>query len=153
MAGVARDHDGLGALGALLERVAEAVLNEQVAEIRALLPDYELRFASESPEDTLADFGGEAWRVAERFVRRNVLGDDISRHVPQDVKVAVAVRDGGRCTATLPDGSRCPARQALHYDHRFVPFRLGGPQSQWNLTLLCASHNWSKGGALMGVRR
>ena len=98
MAGVARDHDGLGALGALLERVAEAVLNEQVAEIRALLPDYELRFASESPEDTLAAFGGEAWRVAERFVRRNVLGDGISRHIPQDVKVAVAVRDGGRCT-------------------------------------------------------
>ena len=34
--------------------------------------------------------------VAERFVRRNVLGDGISRHVPQNVKVAVAVRDGGR---------------------------------------------------------
>ena len=148
-----RGRDRLGAMAPLLERVAEAVLDEQVAEIRALLPAYELRFASESPEDTLAAFGGEAWRVAERFVRRNVLGDDISRHIPQDVKVAVAVRDGGRCTATLPDGSRCPARQALHYDHRFVPFRLGGPQSQWNLTLLCASHNWSKGGALMGVRR
>ena len=74
----------------------------------------------------------------------------LSRMMPV---TAVAVRDGGRCTATLPDGSRCPARQSLHYDHRFVPFRLGGPQSQWNLTLLCASHNWSKGGALMGVRR
>ena len=70
MAGGTRDHEGLGTLGALLELVAEAVLDEQVAEIRALRPAYELRFASESPEDTLAAFGGEAWRVAERFVRR-----------------------------------------------------------------------------------
>jgi len=37
MAGDTGDHEGLAALAALLERVAEAVLNEQVAEIRARL--------------------------------------------------------------------------------------------------------------------
>ena len=97
-----------------------------------------------------AKFGDDAWQVGERFVRRNVLGDDISRYIPQDVKVAVAVRDEGRCTGILSDGTRCPVTSSLHYDHKIIPFRLGGPQAVWNLTLLCKSHNWSKGGSIGG---
>ncbi len=63
-----RGRDRLGAMAPLLERVAEAVLNEQVAEIRALLPAYELCLPDENPEDTRAAFGGEAWRVAEEVL-------------------------------------------------------------------------------------
>ena len=74
----------------------------------------------------------------------------ISRYVPQDVRVAVAVRDHGQCTGELPDGSRCPRKENLHFDHRIIPFRLGGPQTTWNLTLLCDEHNWGKGGSLGG---
>ena len=62
----------------------------------------------------------EARTIAERFVRRNVLGDNISRYIPQDVKVAVAVRDQGQCTGKLPDGSRCPRKEKLHFDHRII---------------------------------
>ena len=100
------------------------------------------------PGDILAAFGQEAWNIGDRYVRRNIIGDKISRYVPQDIKVAVAVRDQGQCTAILEDGGRCPSRESLHYDHRFIPFRLGGPQTIWNLTLLCEDHNWHYGGKL-----
>ena len=98
----------------------------------------------------LDDLSTEARAIAERFSRRNVLGDSISRYVPQDVRVAVAVRDQGQCTGRLPDGRRCPRREGLHFDHRIIPFRLGGPQTIWNLTLMCDEHNWGKGGSLGG---
>ena len=101
-------------------------------------------------EEILDDLSNEARTIAERFVRRNVLGDNISRYVPQDVKVAVAVRDQGQCTGKLPDGSRCPRKENLHFDHRIIPFRFGGPQTIWNLTLLCDEHNWGKGGSFGG---
>ena len=54
--------------------------------------------------------GGASRITAERFIQRNLLGDDISRYIPQDVKIAVAIRDqdenaqvgrGRRCRATL----------------------------------------------------
>ena len=100
--------------------------------------------------EILDNLSTEARMVAERFVRRNVLGDNISRYIPQDVKVAVAVRDQGQCTGILPDGSRCQRKENLHFDHRIIPFRLGGPQTIWNLTLLCDDHNWGKGGSFGG---
>lgn len=100
----------------------------------------------------LDNLSTEARTIAERFVRRNVLGDNISRYIPQDVKVAVAVRDQGQCTGKLPDGSRCQRKENLHFDHRIIPFRLGGPQKIWNLTLLCDEHNWVKGGSFGGEK-
>ena len=100
------------------------------------------------PKDIFTAFGQEAWNIGDRYVRRNIIGDKISRYVPQDIKVAVAVRDQGQCTAILEDGTRCPIRKSLHYDHRFIPFRLGGPQTIWNMTLLCEDHNWHFGGKL-----
>ena len=51
------------------------------------------------PKDIFAAFGQEAWNIGDRYVRRNIIGDKISRYVPQDIKVAVAVRDQGQCTA------------------------------------------------------
>ena len=63
------------------------------------------------PKDIFAAFGQEAWNIGERYVRRNIIGDKISRYVQQDIKVAVAVRDQGQCTAILEDGTRCPIRK------------------------------------------
>ena len=40
--------------------------------------------------EILDNLSTEARTVAERFVRRNVLGDNISRHIPQDVNVNYA---------------------------------------------------------------
>ena len=103
-------------------------------------------FSSQSPERVLGVITDQVKLTAERFVARNVLNTTISRHIPQDTKIAVACRDGGQCTHVDGWIGRCPETTNLHYDHRYVPFRLGGPQEMWNLTLLCAEHNHAKGG-------
>ena len=100
----------------------------------------------------LDNLSTQAKATADRFVLRNVLGGRITRYIPQDVRVAVAVRDRGQCTGTMSDGSRCPRKENLHFDHRIIPFRLGGPQTTWNLTLLCDEHNWGKGGSFGGEK-
>jgi len=83
----------------------------------------------------------EAFEIAKRCVERNILNTKISRYIPQDVKIAVAIRDHGQCTYTDMYGRRCQAKTDLQYDHRFWPFSLGGTQSTWNLTLKCGEHN------------
>ena len=88
--------------------------------------------------------GEEAYLTAMRFVQRNILHKEISRHIPQDVKIAVALRDRGRCTHIDHFRQRCTATTRLQYDHRFIPFSLGGPQRIWNLTLYCETHNQAK---------
>ncbi len=111
-------------------------------------------FQAQAPVAILRGVGKATLKTAERFVQRNILHNEIARHVPQDVKIAVAVRDGGRCTEMMGDGRRCTRTQALHYDHRIIPFHLGGPQEAWNLCLLCDEHNWAKGGkTAWGVKK
>jgi len=83
----------------------------------------------------------EALEIAKRCVSRNILNTKISRYIPQDVKIAVAIRDHGQCTYTDMYGHRCQAKTDLQYDHRFWPFSLGGTQATWNLTLKCGEHN------------
>jgi hypothetical protein len=57
-----------------------------------------------------------------------------SRSIPQDVKIAVSVRDGGRCR-------RCGSDQHLQYDH-IVPYSKGGSSTDPdNIQLLCGYHN------------
>jgi len=88
--------------------------------------------------------GQESYTIASRFVQRNILDHKISRYVPQDVKIAVAIRDQGRCTDIDRFGRRCTATTNLQYDHRFIPFSFGGTQRIWNLTLYCKTHNLAK---------
>ncbi len=133
---------------AMLDMLGTALLGDNQFIAMLLSASFEERHGHETPGHILGAVGREVREVAERFVQRNLLGDSVSRYVPQDVKIAVAVRDGGRCVARLPDGNRCPATSSLHLDHRFIPFRLGGTQKAWNLCLLCSRHNWSKGGFL-----
>ncbi len=51
------------------------------------------------------------------------------RYIRQDTKIAVAVRDEGKCT-------RCGSRRNLHY-HHVKPFAAGGRNTKDNLRLLC----------------
>ena len=69
----------------------------------------------------IAKAGEEAYLTAMRFVQRNILHQEISRHIPQDVKIAVALRDRGRCTHIDHFRQRCTATTRLQYDHRFIP--------------------------------
>jgi 5-methylcytosine-specific restriction endonuclease McrA len=53
---------------------------------------------------------------------------------------AVHERDGGTCTALMPNGWRCNSTRNLEYDH-IVPVALGGKSTVDNLRLVCRPHN------------
>jgi len=59
-----------------------------------------------------------------------------SRHIPQDVKLAVWQRDGGKCV-------QCSATSYLEYDH-IIPFSRGGASTIGNVQLLCRRCNLEK---------
>jgi flavoprotein len=66
-----------------------------------------------------------------------------SRSIPQDVKIAVAVRDEGLCqhcgTSTGP----------MQYDH-VIPHSMGGDNSVENIQLLCRRCNGAKSNRYVG---
>ena len=57
------------------------------------------------------------------------VGQRNSRIIPQNVKIAVATRDGGKCR-------QCGSAQDLHFDH-VIPWSKGGTNSVKNIQLLC----------------
>jgi hypothetical protein len=63
------------------------------------------------------------------------------RHIPDDVKVAVWQRDGGRCV-------KCKAIDYIEFDH-IIPFSKGGANTVGNIQLLCRRCNLAKGGELL----
>jgi hypothetical protein len=60
--------------------------------------------------------------------------------IPDEVKVFVWNRDGGRCV-------KCDSNQRLEFDH-VIPLALGGANTARNLQLLCETCNRSKGAAI-----
>jgi 5-methylcytosine-specific restriction endonuclease McrA len=52
----------------------------------------------------------------------------------------VYVRDGGQCTFTGANETRCESRKGLEIDH-IVPIAAGGTHEPSNLRLLCPAHN------------
>jgi hypothetical protein len=59
------------------------------------------------------------------------------RAIPDEVKVFVWNRDGGRCVT-------CSAKDRLEFDH-VIPLALGGANTARNLQLLCEACNRGKG--------
>lgn len=68
------------------------------------------------------------------------VGQRARRSVPQDVKIAVSVRDGGRCR-------QCGSADQLHFDH-VIPVSRGGTNTAANVQLLCGSCNRAKSAKL-----
>jgi hypothetical protein len=63
--------------------------------------------------------------------------------IPQDVKIAVAVRDQGRC-------QHCGTFAGpMEYDH-VIPYSLGGDNSVENIQLLCRRCNAAKSNRYVG---
>jgi hypothetical protein len=79
--------------------------------------------------------------------RRRPSSDD--RHVPAEVRRQVAERDGKRCTFVSEQGTRCPERAMLEYDH-VRPVALGGRSTVENLRLRCRAHNQFEAELLYG---
>ena len=65
------------------------------------------------------------------------VGERNTRSIPQDVKIAVAARDGGRCR-------QCGSTTELHFDH-VIPWSKGGANTVANIQLLCGPCNRRKG--------
>ena len=66
-----------------------------------------------------------------------------SRSIPQDVKIAVAVRDGGLC-------QHCGTSAGpMQYDH-IIPYSMGGDNSVKNIQLLCHRCNRAKSNRYVG---
>jgi 5-methylcytosine-specific restriction endonuclease McrA len=53
----------------------------------------------------------------------------VSRWIPQEIKIKVAVRDQGKCT-------RCGSKRNLHY-HHVIPWHVSHSHSIGNIRLLC----------------
>lgn len=60
--------------------------------------------------------------------------------IPQDVRILVWKRDGGRCV-------ECDSQEALEFDH-IIPIAMGGSNTDRNLQLLCQDCNRRKGATL-----
>ncbi len=67
-------------------------------------------------------------------------GTNTRTRIPDDVRLAVWVRDGGRCV-------RCGGTQDLEFDH-IIPVSKGGSNSERNVQILCGQCNRSKGGSI-----
>jgi len=74
-----------------------------------------------------------------------VMRDDPSLHtreaIPDDVKLLVWQRDGGKCV-------QCGSQSNLEYDH-VIPVAKGGSNTARNIQLLCESCNRAKGANLV----
>ena len=66
--------------------------------------------------------------------------DESARHVPDEVRDEVFVRDEGQCTFVAPDGTRCQCKNGLQIVH-IQPYVAGGTHDASNLRVLCGGHN------------
>ena len=64
-----------------------------------------------------------------------------TRYITADVRGAVYVRDGGRCTFVDPvGGARCGERRFMELHHT-EPYAWGGGHTVEGITLRCRAHN------------
>jgi 5-methylcytosine-specific restriction endonuclease McrA len=63
-----------------------------------------------------------------------------SRHIPDELRDEVHVRDAGKCMFVAADGTRCESTHDVEVDH-VNPFSSGGIHDSANLRLLCGPHN------------
>ena len=79
-------------------------------------------------------------RLRKLRVRTEDLETSRRERIPDDVRVFVWERDGGRCV-------RCGAQEDLQFDH-IIPVAKGGASSIENVQVLCGDCNRLKGDAI-----
>jgi 5-methylcytosine-specific restriction endonuclease McrA len=78
--------------------------------------------------------------IDESQLRAQDIGRASRRHIPNEVRRAVVLRDGEQCTYVSDDGRRCTSRAFLQL-HHVRAHAIGGPSTFENLRLLCGAHN------------
>ncbi len=109
----ARDRDGLA-----MTEVQHAVLKQQKA-FEKMKGEIEL------------------FKEFEKFKKFDGTSSAQREPIPEDVRMFVWRRDGGRCV-------KCGSNKNLEFDH-VIPLAEGGSNSERNLQLLCETHNRQKG--------
>jgi hypothetical protein len=84
-----------------------------------------------------ASDGWQPWTPAAAPDAQAPVGQRNTRNIPQDVKIAVAARDQGRCR-------QCGSTKDLHFDH-VIPWSRSGTNTVQNIQLLCGPCNRRKG--------
>jgi 5-methylcytosine-specific restriction endonuclease McrA len=85
----------------------------------------------------------------ENGKRKDAMVSHDPRAIPAAVRDRVMADAGGRCQYVSPCGHRCDATAFLQIDH-ILPVALGGTADTANLRVLCARHNRSEAGRLLG---
>jgi len=133
LAGLKLQRDQLRAEEARLI-AAEAELAERV---KALQARADIRSRAEELGFDTSRWSNLGILKEEDILLRGAAGERNTRVIPQDVKIAVAVRDQGRCV-------ECGSNEDLHYDHK-IPWSRGGTNTINNIQLLCGTCNRRKG--------
>ena len=136
----------------IVTRVAERLLKENLREhvqaaesaaAEAQAAESQVVASQAAESDELAASGAQPHGHLRPFHRTHrpeipdPVGERHSRIIPQDVKIAVSARDGGRCR-------KCGSSEKLHFDH-VIPVSRGGANTVANIQLLCGACNRAKG--------
>ena len=79
-------------------------------------------------------------RAVARISQTESEAENLRESIPDDVKLFVWQRDGGKCV-------KCGIQQNLEFDH-IIPVAKGGSNTARNIQLLCETCNRSKGANL-----
>ena len=127
----------------LVQFTASAELRNKLERLTALMPGNDLASIVEAAVTEKLD-RIEAKRFGKTKKPRKSLEDsDTSpgvRGIAAAVRRFVWERDGGQCTFKAADGTRCTARDRIHFHHD-EPYGLGGDRGPENIKLMCATHN------------
>lgn len=127
----------------LVQFTASAELRDKLERLTALMPGNDLASIVEAAVTEKLD-RLEAKRFGKTKKPRTSLEDaDTSpgvRGIAAAVRRFVWERDGGQCTFKAADGTRCTARDRIHFHHD-EPYGSGGDRGPENIRLMCESHN------------
>lgn len=135
------------ALARAIERLHEILQHPAVQTAYGAAPDQAVESAPAAGGETPAPAGpagpagtGEPAAPPAASPVPPPVGERAKRSIPQDVKIAVSARDGGRCR-------QCGSTAQLHFDH-VIPISRGGANTVANIQLLCGACNRAKGAKL-----
>lgn len=132
------------ALARAIERLHEILQHPAVQTAYGTAPDQAVESAPAAGGEELTPAGpagtGEPVAPPVASPVPPPVGERAKRSIPQDVKIAVSARDGGRCR-------QCGSTAQLHFDH-VIPISRGGANTVANIQLLCGACNRAKGAKL-----